>query len=58
MSLAASNAIAAALRADPEQAPAREIPPDITSVAHWSGAAMGATLWALFILYAASRGAG
>jgi cytochrome c len=35
----------------------REIPPDLTSVAHWSGATVGATLWTLFILYAASRGA-
>jgi hypothetical protein len=33
-------------------------PPDVTSAAHWSGAAAGATLWALFILYAASRGVG
>jgi hypothetical protein len=48
----------AALKAAPAQAPARDVPPDITSVAHWSGAAVGATLWALFILYAASHGAG
>jgi hypothetical protein len=54
----APRAIAALGAAAPEQAAAREVPPDITSVAHWSGAAVGATLWALFILYAASHGVG
>ena len=61
MSLATTNTAPraiAALRAAREQAYARDVPPDITSVAHWSGAAVGATLWALFILYAASRGVG
>lgn len=62
MSLATTNtaarAIVALRGAAPEQAPACAIPPDITSVRHWSGAAVGATLWALFILYAVSRGVG
>jgi hypothetical protein len=54
----ASRAIAALEAAAPEEAPARDVPPDITSATHWSGAAVGATLWALFILYAASHGVG
>jgi hypothetical protein len=61
MSLAAADPAPraiAVLSADPEEAPARDSPPDVTSAAHWSGAAAGATLWALFILYAASRGVG
>jgi hypothetical protein len=62
MSLAAADtaprAIVALTAADPAEAVAREVPPDITSAAHWSGAAVGATLWALFILYAASRSVG
>ena len=58
MSLAASDAIAALREAARERTPACDAPPDVTSAAHWSGACAGATLWALFILYAASRGAG
>jgi hypothetical protein len=54
----APRVIAVLRAAAPEQAPARDVPPDITSAAHWSGAVVGATLWALFILYAASRSVG
>ena len=41
---------------DPARASAREVPPDITSARHWPGACVGATLWALFILYTVGRG--
>ena len=31
---------------------------DITGAEYWSGACAGATVWLIFILYAASRGLG
>jgi hypothetical protein len=52
MSFAADTALPA-IRTEPVPAGAD---PDITSVQHWSGAAACATLWALFILYAAIQG--
>lgn len=54
----APRAIRALAAADPEDAPAREIPPEITSAEHSAGASVSATLWMVFILYAASRGLG
>jgi hypothetical protein len=44
--------------ADSAQTSARAIPPDITSLEHWSGAVAGASLWAFFILYAATQALG
>jgi hypothetical protein len=37
---------------------ARARAPDITSAEYWSGACVGATVWLIFILYAAGRGLG
>ena len=62
MSLAAAStalrATGAPSPAEPADTPAREIPPDITSVGILVRGLRGATVWLVFILYAASRGLG
>ena len=51
----ASNGVAFA---DRRHDGARAYTPDITCAEYWSGACVVATIWLIFILYAASRGLG
>ena len=44
--------------ADESHDGARDHAPDITCAEYWSGACAVATIWLVFILYAASRGLG
>jgi hypothetical protein len=45
-----------AFESDADEARVKDVPPDITSPAYWSGACACATAWLAFVLYAVSQG--